>query len=184
LITLTFQPTCPALTACGGDVVGKWEYSAGCVSTDALFAQVKQLCPSVTFTSMTGDSRGSVIFTTANVARAINTNISGVANIPSSCTNTIVTCAQIQSGLASIAKTATCTNGIAGGCVCDFTFQALTSGAVPYTKGVNQFTTDPATAQAKTYDYCITGTGAASVFTYRELGMTPRDPGIFVMGKK
>ena len=182
-MTLTFQPMCPALTACGGDVVGSWEYNAGCVSTDALFTQAKSLCPTITFSSMTGDSRGSVIFTNAMVARAINTNISGVANIPASCT-AVITCAQIQSGLATAAKTASCVNGIAGGCVCDFTFQAITSGVVPYTKAANQFTTDPGTGQTKTYDYCRTGTPAAPVFTYKELGQQPRDPGIFTMQKK
>ncbi|MBS1152143.1 MAG: hypothetical protein H6Q89_3841 [Myxococcaceae bacterium] len=180
LITLTFMPVCtPALTACGGDVVGAWEYTSGCVSTDTMFGSAKQACPTLTFSNMTGDSRGSVIFTANTVTRAITTNLAGTANLPSSC-NPLGNCATVQSALSNVFKTVNCTGTTA--CTCAFTYEAATAGATAYTKGTNQFTTEPGTGNARTYDYCIAGT--PPVFTYRELGTTPRDPGIFVMGKK
>ena len=78
-------------------------------------------------------------------------------------------------------QTFTCTAAGAG-CTCNFAAQVGTGGAVAYTKGTNQFTTEPGAGAMRNYDYCIAG--ATPVFTYRELGMNPRDPGIFVMGKK
>lgn len=175
------MPMCPALTACGGDVVGSWEYTSGCVSSDTLFGSARTLCPSLTLTNLTGDSRGSVVFNATNVTRAITTNLSGTANIPAAC-NITGNCMQVQTALGNAFKTVTCT-AAAGGCTCDFTYQAATTGSVPYTKGTNQFTTEMGTGNAKTYDYCISG-ATNNIFTYRELGTNPRDPGNFVMGKK
>jgi hypothetical protein len=177
VITLAFMPMCQTLTACGGDVTGSWEYTSGCVSTDPLF---KQVCSTLTLSNLTGDSRGSVVFTATNVTRAITTNLAGTANIPVACTFG-QSCTTVQAAVANAFKTVTCT-AAASGCTCNFTYQAVTSDSVPYTKGTNQFTTEPGTGNAKTYDYCIAG--VTPVFTYRELGTTPRDPGVFLMGRK
>ena len=122
--------------------------------------------------------KDEVIFTAGNVSRQITTNISGTANIPMSC-NFTGNCAQVQSALMSYFKSLACT-AAGGGCTCAFTVQTATASSVAYTKGTNQFTAEPGTGNARTYDYCIAGTS----FTYRELGTTPRDPGTFVMGKK
>lgn len=176
------MPTCtPALTACGGNVVGSWHYASGCISTDALFGQARMACPALTLTNVTGDSRGLVIFSATTVNRVIKTNVAGTINLPASC-NFTMNCQQVQTALANAAKTVTCA-GTTGACACDFTAEFATSGNPPYTLGTNQFTTDPATGQARTYNYCINGAGS-TVFTYQETTATPRDPGIFVMNKK
>jgi hypothetical protein len=80
-------------------------------------------------------------------------------------------------------KTLVCTDA-AGGCSCAFTAQLGTTGVAPYTKGTNQFTTDPGTPNAVTYDYCVSGSGTSAALTYSELGTNPHDPGIFKMTVK
>jgi hypothetical protein len=164
-ITLNYQSACPAINPrCGGDLVGRWFYTAACVDSSIL-SQLNQACAglggTISLSNVTGTTRGVVTFTNSTVSRDITTTLNATVNIPAQCA--IVGCATVQTQLAQLYDSVSCTQAGNGGCDCSIQDTSIIRDSGTYTaaQGIITVTSGGTT---RTYDYCRTGTS----LVYRE----------------
>ena len=184
------QPSCPNVTACGGDVVGTWTVSSSCVNLNAASVDISAagLDPSMcTPVKLTGSLNVSGTWTAnANGTYTDATATAGTAQLelPVGCLNlsgTKVTCDGIARPLEGLGFTAvTCTPAAGGGCTCTGTIQHPGSLGIlsvdpqtmgGYTTSGNTLTTD-SVPEAR-YSYCVSG---------NTLTMTPQSASPTVSG--
>jgi hypothetical protein len=170
--TLTFT-SCPAFSACGGSLPGTWDYTAGCVTSDELFASAKQLCASLTTKSISGTAKGTLLFTAATVQRDVTSTVTAVLDIPSSCASLAGGCPGVQAALRQGFPTAACTGTSA--CDCTITITDTTKDSSAYTQSGNTVTL----TNGDKYDVCVAGTK----LTYKESGGNA-SPGVFELTKR
>jgi hypothetical protein len=147
---------CSSFTACGGNVVGTWNFTKACVTGAS--NPLAMSCPSSTY-SVSESLGGSVTFT----ATTYTSTTSGTANesftIPSSCLNG-ATCDQLQMGLQQpdAGATGACTSS-SGGCSCTVTATApSTSENGTYATSGNTITLTPANGgTSNPAQYCVQG---------------------------
>jgi hypothetical protein len=166
--------TCPAFTACGGDLVGTWRYERVCVTTAEVEAQLTDTCATAVLNSGSGTVDGTVSFDGTMLVRDVVLSVSVDAFVPSSCTFG-ASCDEVGPLLVSVAMVdaATCTDA-SGGCNCQITTVETTSDNDPYTVTGNTFEN---TTTTRRWDYCVEGTE----MTAREImggdGDPPVEPG-------
>ena len=156
---------CPDFTKCGGDVVGSWKVSGGCVADDA-FAEAKTKCPGLQESDVVIKANGTVVATATTIERKTNVQVSAKVVVPKSC-SPVADCSLIAAGLQTGAlpgapkfETATCTDSGAN-CNCDVVGTVNEETNDDYTTAGNVLTTkDP----DRTFDYCVKGTKT----TYKE----------------
>jgi len=169
--------TCPTFTKCGGDIVGSWKVTGGCVSSD-VFAEAKAQCDGLQESDVVIKASGTVVATATKVQRTTTLTLSGKVAVPKSCAQGVSNCAFIGAALQSGAipgapkfDTATCTDG---GALCNCTVATTVDekkdDAYTAADGVVT-TTDP----TRTYDYCVDG----NKMTYKET--TPPAQGAFAL---
>jgi hypothetical protein len=172
--TITYG-TCPAFTKCGGDLLGSWKVSGGCLSEDT-FAAAKTQCPGLKETDVVITASGTVDVTATNVNRDVSISLTGKVAVPKTCLEG-APCAALGLGLTNpllapgglAFKTATCTDGT-DVCNCDVATTRDDKSDVGYTTTPDGTLTIPASGAAKeqTYDYCVAG----SKLTYTETTAT------------
>ncbi len=156
---------CPDFVKCGGDVVGSWKVSGGCVPDDA-FAEARTKCPGLQESDVVIKANGTVVATATTIERKTNVQVSAKVVVPKSC-SPIADCGLIATGLQTGAlpgapkfDTATCTDSGAN-CNCDVVGSINEDTSDDYTTSGNVLTTkDP----ERTFDYCVKG----NVTTYKE----------------
>jgi hypothetical protein len=174
-VNVTFGQ-CTALVPCGGDPIGTWKMSAGCVDESA-FDDLKQLCPTATASNVVIKARGLVTVTAATISRETQTQTTATIAIPQACLAQVPggSCQLLAVGLTSpppqgagLAK-ATCTSDGAGGCNCDIEDGEILRETSAYT--VNGNTISTVGPPARTFDFCVD----QGKFTYTETtqGATP-----------
>ena len=168
--TITFG-SCVAPAACGGDVQGTWDYSAGCV--DDPFAAVKQQCPSATTSDVTGSITGTVNFVGDALYRKAKASFSGTITLPTACTMG-APCSAIQSAMTTAFDSVTCTGTTS--CDCKVTSHTDVDDAATFTVSGNTLTTN----DGNTYDFCING----SQMTERQTNSNAAEPGNFQLKKR
>lgn len=178
-INLNYQSQCPAINPqCGGDVVGRWFYTAACVDGAAL-SQVNQACTglggTVTVSNITGTTKGDVTFTANQVTRVITTNLTATVNVPAVCA--VVGCPTIQSALDAIYDSVSCTGGAGGSCDCSITHASTINDAAAYTTSNGVISVN---GGALTYAYCRT----ANSMVYRQTTMPMTEPGTLTLEKQ
>ena len=172
-LTLTID-NCPALAACGGaPLPGTWHYTAGCVNNP--FSAARQACGQITFSSLQGTVKGSVVFAAGTVTRRVTTNVSGTINVPASCLQGVVTCAQMQAQLRQQYANATCAAAGAG-CDCTVSEQQQIDDASSYS-----VTGSTITVGSGTYDYCL---APASTLKYRRTGNANVEDGLMTLTRQ
>jgi hypothetical protein len=178
-INLSYQSQCPAINPqCGGDVVGRWFYTAACVDGSVL-SQVSQACAglggTVTVTNITGTTRGDVTFTPTTVTRTVQTNLTATINVPAACA--VVGCASIREALDNIYDSVTCMPS-GDGCNCTISHATtVNDGAMAYTTANGVISVG---GGARTYAYCRTGNS----LVYRETSMPMMEPGTLTLEKQ
>lgn len=152
-VDLTYG-SCPALAGCGGDPIGRWNVTGGCVD-ESVFAQATEACPAIVISDVKFQGRGYVDANATTITRATEVKVTGKFNVPESCKMVVGTCATIGAALQALAgiDTATCADDGAGGCDCAIADTRLESSSNGYTTSGTTLTTTASTPQ--TYEYCV-----------------------------
>ena len=131
---------CSAITPCGGEVVGTWQFVGNCEGEDPF-------CPDLVVES-TPSASGSFTFEAGGTYTTMSTlNGTSRARIPGSCIDGATMCSDLDF------EDQTCTGDIATACTCTTTYnntQDSTSGT--YTTSGTSITLD-----GETFPYCVSG---------------------------
>lgn len=173
-IDLTFSGKCALFTPCGGDVVGTWDYNAGCVSDP--WAAARKNCQALTVKNQKGTVKGRITFTSTTVTRDVTTAFSASLTLPASCFPSPPVCTNLETGLKQVFNSATCT-AAAGGCDCDVaTTQSVKGSGTNYTIQGNQIVLQ----DGNKYDYCIKGSTLQST----HVAGAGVEPGVYELTKR
>ncbi|MCC6335535.1 MAG: hypothetical protein IT380_16275 [Myxococcales bacterium] len=177
-INLSYQSQCPAINPqCGGDLVGRWFYTAACVD-GSILGDLNSACTgggaTITVTNITGTTRGEVTFTSTNVSRSVNTNLVATLSVPAACA--VVGCSTIQAALDALYDSVSCSSAGAG-CTCTITHATSISDGAAYTSSNGVISVG---GGARAYAYCRTG----SSMVYRETSTPMTEPGTLTLEKQ
>lgn len=173
-VNITLSGSCPALAPCGGNLVGEWWYSAGCMEDP--FPGIKQYCSSATYSGQSVTVTGKVIYDGSNVTRTGTAIAKGNIHVPSSCA--WVGCSTIENGILNNGcSSATCSSGSSGSCDCVVSCVGPISETFPYTSsgGVIHVAASP----ARNYDYCVNG----NTLQYHQTDNQPAESGWYTLTK-
>lgn len=175
------EQTCtPALTPCGGDVVGSWCYAEVCIEKDELLAEalmqpgVPASCTAddIEVRSSDGTIEGTIVFDATTVTRMVMSSATGTFYLSPDCV--IVNCRATEGALDSALSgmgSATC-EAEGDGCLCDITFTSMVDDFNTYTLDGNTIVT----GGGRRFDYCIEG--VAEGLRFREDAESGGEPGI------
>jgi len=173
-VDLTFAAKCALFTPCGGDVVGTWDYSAGC--TGDPWAAARQNCQALGVKNQKGTVKGRITFTANTVTRDATVAYTATLTVPASCLQGVLTCPQVEAGLKKVLNSATCVP-TTGGCDCDVaSTQSVNSSGTNYTIQGNQIVL----SDGNKYDYCVNGAKLQST----HVAGTSAESGVFELTKK
>ncbi|HEX7601370.1 MAG TPA: hypothetical protein VF316_07195 [Polyangiaceae bacterium] len=173
-IDLTFATKCALFTPCGGNVVGAWDYVAGC--TGDPWAAARQNCQALGVKNQKGTVKGRITFTSTTVTRDATVAYSATLTVPASCLQGVLTCPQIEAGLKKVVNSATCVPA-SGGCDCDVaSTQSVNSSGTSYTAQGNQIVL----SDGNKYDYCATG----GVMQSTHVAGNTAESGVFELTKR
>jgi hypothetical protein len=162
--------SCGKVTPCGGDVVGSYTITAGCINNAALNMQLGSTstsCPglsvSVSGTNVTGSGsfNADMTYTVTETVK-----LSAVETIPTSClsqSGVTLTCAQLDQALQQeiASGSTTISSGHCSGtssCTCSFTIPAQTTTETgTYTTSGTTITMTPSTGTTSSDSYCVQG---------------------------
>lgn len=167
---------CEALTACGGDEVGTWDVSGGCI--DLPVPSQLMLCPGAMVTRTSGRARGRVTFASGFARRAAQWEVEAEIVIPQLCASFAGGCAGIESLVRGSLPDAACVANAAGDCRCAARQTGSLADNDAYTTERNQIVS--ATLN-KRWDYCVAGT----TLRYHDVSTTgPVEPGIIALTRR
>jgi hypothetical protein len=161
--------TCGQVEPCGGDLVGTWDLTGGCVNQTALSASVASMvngCSGLTVAVSGFMISGSITFNadmSYSTAGAME-SFMFTETLPASCIGGL-SCALLSSQLSSMLQAnpqpgitfISCTGS--SSCACSFDAQVAPTGeAGTYTISGHTVTTMPTAASASATDYCVQGT--------------------------
>ena len=159
--------TCGRVEPCGGDVVGSWTISDGCINP-VLGMQIAvdegftALCPTSTLTNMTSDASGGFSFNAdLTYSSSITATIGFNWNVQTSCLGGM-TCAEFNAAIQAAQQqnpdpgiqSITCAGS--GTCVCRFIGTPQSENETgTYTTSGTAITTTASDGTVETGDYCI-----------------------------
>jgi hypothetical protein len=149
-VAITLSASCASVTPCGGDVVGTWTPSGGCI-VDPL-ATAKSLCPLLTVNSEVATVTGSVTFSTGAAMRNYVAHYGMDITIPAICLDA-ETCAEIESGYQLYVPGTTCTDVADGACRCTGSIDTTAAQESAYTETNDEIVTP----SGDHYVYCVSG---------------------------
>ena len=163
--------SCGKVSACGGDVVGNYNISAGCINNAALNMQLVANCPGATANASGVKVTGSGSFNadlTYSTTETLTASFS--ETIPASCLTTTsngititLTCAQLDQAIQQLVQqdpttiqSAHCAG--ANSCTCSFTLAGQTTTEMgTYTTLGTTITMTSSTGTVTTDSYCVQG---------------------------
>jgi hypothetical protein len=160
-IDIELAESCDSFAPCGGDVVGTWAYTDGCVEVD--LSDVSDACPAATIDA-TATASGVVRIDDFTIEREATVHTEASIGLPASCN--VLGCAMLADLLAS-GGDASCTDDGAGGCDCTLSRTDSDRDFDGYHLEESSLITD----DGSVYDYCRDG----SDMTYSER----EDAGVF-----
>jgi hypothetical protein len=173
-VNITLSGACPALTACGGGLVGEWWYSAGCMEDP--FPGIKQYCSSATYSGQSVTVTGKVVYTASTVTRTGTAIAKGNIHVPSSCA--WVGCSTIENGILNNGcSSATCSSGSSGSCDCVVNCVGPINESFPYT--VSGGVIHVAASPARNHDYCVNG----PTLEYHQTDTQPAESGWYTLSR-
>lgn len=160
--------SCGNVTACGGDVVGKWQITSSCLTVDTS-GMASSSCPGAKATATDWKVSGSATFN-SDKTFAVDSTVTGsvVVTTPASCLmrqGVTVTCEQVQQSLqTSLSEpdaaysSATCGGAVGGGCSCKLVLKPMASNSTgTYSVADGVLTQQQANGTVGTSDYCVKG---------------------------
>jgi hypothetical protein len=162
------------VTACPGNELGDWVYTAGCIDESA-FSQFNALaanCAPYSLTNKRGSIAGAVVFDGFNVHRNVVGQIQFHATLGGFC---VQGCGFLASQFPAGVSGTCAVNPLSMMCECDLATDIgqNTTTSYTYTNGVLQ------TGMNETYDSCI----AVNTLNYRET-TDGGIPGVFVLDRR
>ncbi|TVQ89225.1 MAG: hypothetical protein EA397_15740 [Deltaproteobacteria bacterium] len=153
-LTIADEGECDPLVPCGGNEVGTWQISGGCVEFD--FGLIQSACAGAEVTRTEGRARGEITFESGIVDRWAQARIEADFTLPSECN--IFGCAGMEGIITGAAgdmiDDVRCVDTDSGGCDCMArSFQTLDDGE-PYTIDGDQIV---GSTSGSRWDYCVTG---------------------------
>jgi hypothetical protein len=171
---VSVEAQCSALTACGGDVEGTWNYTGGCTELD--FSSLQAACPGLSVTNTSATVDASVVFAGGNVTRSYTVTGSATVDVPSSCTEVAGGCSGVESAIAGGSTTASCTDDGSGGCTCAVGSTASDDSESTYTVEGNQILTGDGNA----YAFCVEG----GTMSYSHTSGSSPEQGVFTLAMR
>ncbi|NOY93064.1 MAG: hypothetical protein GXP55_17915 [Deltaproteobacteria bacterium] len=175
-LTVGEPGTCPAFSACGGDIVGAWDVSGGCFE----FAVESTLssCPGASVTRRTGRGRGCVAFGADGVARRVaESEVEIDVFVPAVCAS-FVSCSTIESQIRARGLDANCPADAAGNCECVVRSATRIDDTDTYSTTATEIVGG---TSGKRWEYCVTG----SQLNYRDTSPSgSREPGVVELTRR
>jgi len=165
---------CDALVPCGGDLVGTWDFSGGCVEVPIEEAVMR--CPGATVVRREGTATGCVTFTPTIARRVATGSVEVEAFFPALCT-AFFSCDMLQSTFRMTAPDTECTEDDSG-CTCLARLAIEIDDTDFYRSEGNQIVS---TTSGRRWDYCIEGDALS--YTDATVGTT-REPGIYDLASR
>jgi hypothetical protein len=168
--------SCPALSACGGDVVGTWDVAGVCVELP--IGTTLQACPTARSTVAVHKARGRVVFDGTIAHRVAQSQVEVDVFVPSLCASFVGGCAALGQLLQMKAPDSNCVTDANGDCECAARQYTMIDDADGYTIANNEIVS--ATLH-KHWAYCI----QSAQLTYQDTSPTgPKEPGIVKLEKR
>jgi hypothetical protein len=171
---LTDGSLCPAFTPCGGDEVGTWDVTGGCIELDGAMDALS-MCPGASLTA-TGRARGRVTFTGTSARRVAQSEVTAVVFVPTLCATFAGGCGAIQDLIAGQIPDIVCVTA-SDGCDCEGRLVTTIDDTDAYTISGNQIV-----GTTKRWDYCVEGDSMRYVDVTPGSAMS-REPGIITLGR-
>lgn len=173
-IEIAVDAACPAFTACGGDEVGTWDVTGGCLEIEGPGA-VLEMCPGATF-DVEARGRGRVTFDGDTAVRAAQSEIIATVFVPTLCASFVGGCPAIEDLIQMQTPDSACVTTTAG-CVCEGRQHFVIDDADGYTIEGDQIVS--ATLMRR-WDYCVMD----GMLRYQDVSdeVASREPGIIELG--
>lgn len=160
--------TCPALTPCGGDIVGTWDVGGGCFAVDL---SAVMMCPGATV-SGSGMGRGRVVFDGTLAHRVAQSEVDVIVTVPALCAGFVGGCSGIETRIQMATPDAACATQTDGSCLCQARQTTTIDDVDTYTTSGDEIIGG---ASGKHWAYCVSGT----TLRYEDVSSTgTREPGI------
>lgn len=158
---------CGTFTKCGGEVVGTWKVTGGCLSEDQ-FADAKAKCPGLVESNVDIKGDGTIVIDAVNVKRDTIVKVTADVLIPKSCASIAPDCATVATGLqigfgGLKFDRATCAEK-GTNCACAVESSVKEATLDTYNTDSDVLTTDG--PPQRTYEYCVSGDKTKT--TYKE----------------
>lgn len=183
--------TCETFSACGGDLVGDWKVTGGCLDKST-FDAARLNCPTLQESDVKIEATGTLDFTATQLTRDTKVRLTGKVFVPTNsdaCPDAknapcLFLGAGLTAGAAGLAfDTATCTDTAAPekGCNCNVSKTITDNATQPYsTPSTGTLRTENPTQQ---YNYCVNG--ASSTYLQTSQGSTAQTIKLYVkIGKQ
>ena len=155
----TNNGSCPALTPCGGDLLGDWTVKEMCIDI-APPAALVALCPEVVFTVSPVTATGTISFKADNtMTSSANISIHEAIQFPGSCL-TEAECTSFGTQLATAAGVTDgqCSHDASTGCSCSLNATQPSMSSGTYEVQGNYVTiTNTASGMTETDSFCVSG---------------------------
>ncbi len=164
---------CPALEACGGDVLGTWDVTGGCFEVPG--ADMLDACPGATFEA-TGQARGRVTFGPVIARRVAQSIVTANVFVPTLCVSFIGDCEDVEGLIQSEIPDSACVT-VSDGCECEGRFVYEIDDMDGYSTMDGQIIS---AVSDRRWDYCIED----GTLRYQDVteGGGEREPGIIELG--
>jgi hypothetical protein len=151
--------TCPAITACGGDLVGDWTVQQLCLTTTTMDA-VAQSCPGATFSLSPITATGTISFRAdSTMSASAVVSLQEFVRFPASCyTEAECTAYGAAASAATTITDSPCKYDVATGCSCTLTSTQPTMSSGSYqVQGNNVTITSSASSKPELDSFCVSG---------------------------
>ncbi|MFZ5439410.1 MAG: hypothetical protein ACOZQL_05340 [Myxococcota bacterium] len=173
-VSISFMPSCGAVTPCPGNERGTWVYTAGCIE-DAAFTRLASAAGQIGCTATISNKRGYIAGAVVFDGTQLRRNVVGVANFHFSGAGAVcVQACSFISGQLPAGISGTCTPSLAS-CECELSFDLSDTSTANYT-----YTAGVLTTPTERFDTCITG----NELDYRETTDAGALPGIFTLTRQ
>lgn len=166
---------CDVLTPCGGDEIGTWDVSGGCVSVPV--PEELMRCPGA-MVSGSGRARGRVVFDGSVAVRRAQAEVEASIFIPSLCAVFAGGCGAIEDGLRMASEMSRCVTTASSDCLCALRVVNVIDDGDAYTIEGNQIVS---AALSKRWNYCVDG----DELRYEDVSESgEREPGIIELTRR
>lgn len=168
--------TCTDFTPCGGDVVGTWDVSGGCVELP--IGDTVMMCPGASITRADGQARGRVSFDGSFAHRVAQSIVDVQIVVPAICASFVGGCSGLETQLRMQAPDSACTTAASGACTCEARQTTSIDDTDAYTTTATEIV---GSVSGKRWAYCVAG----DALTYRDTSPSgPREPGIIRLTRR